>query len=147
LLVAILCGADVSLYSVEVGVTARAGDLELTLDPVFVAWMPASVYREVLLHSADACAVGDMIFMRSVYRLHEYTPTVLRHEATHVRQQRALGLCTPLLYPFVNMEGEPGYSAAIARSDIALFTASIETMWLPPTWLPPLWHVLTFKLL
>ena len=98
LFVAILAGADVSLYSVEVGVSTRAGDLKLTVHPVFVAWANLrSVFNGVCFGNV---AIIDEHFADAWMGW-----LVVEHEINHSRQFRSLGLAIILLAPFLDLEG------------------------------------------
>jgi hypothetical protein len=133
LFVAILCGADVSLYSVELGVTARGGAVEVTVDPVFVA-----VTR--LEHAWGMC-FGNVILIDEVVPAWgaEDERCVMLHEARHVDHFHALGLFTPLAGGVLPLEPE--------HWNWSDSSSTLAEMWLPPANLPPLWHVLTFTLL
>jgi hypothetical protein len=141
---ALLSGGRAELYSIEVGWAISAEEATVTIDPVFVIWTPRSFFSQTVLYGADARAIGNTIFMRDTGWHHPNAPICLQHEAVHVAQQRAFGMFTPLLYPFVNMEGEPGYSASIRAKDIGAFAESIKTMWHPTPDEPGLWHTLSF---
>ncbi len=132
LLVAILCGADVSLYSVEVGVSWRAGDLELTVDPVFVAVTD-------LAHAWGLCLGNVILVDREVPTWGaEDERRVLLHEARHVDHFQTLGLLTPLAQYVAPIEPEH-----VNWSDPAV---ELREMLAVPAGFPNLWHVLTFTL-
>ena len=130
LFVAILTGADVSLYSVEVGVVARAGNLKLTLDPVFVAVTD-------LPHAWGQCLGNVILVDREVTTWGSVDERhVLSHEARHVDHFRSFGLLTwaaacvlpfePELWDWSHPERDLGEMFAVPRG------------------FPRLWHVLTF---
>jgi hypothetical protein len=128
---ALLSGGQAELHSIEVGWSISAEKTTVTIDPVFVIWEPPSAISRIILYQAEARTIGNMIFVQGVCRNHPRVSVLLRHEFNHVLQQRAFGMFTPLLYPFVNMEGEPGYSMALREHDISVFEQSIRTMWVP----------------
>lgn len=132
LFMAILWGADISLYSVEVGVTARAGDLELTVDPVFVARMDLS-------HAWGLCLGNVILIDRQVAAWGaEDERRVLAHEARHIDHFQAFGLLTPLAQYVLPLEPEH-----VNWSDPSTELAEMLSL---PAGFPDLWHVLTFTL-
>jgi hypothetical protein len=143
---ALLSGGTAELHSIEVGWSISVEKATFTIDPVFVIWEPPSAVSRAILYQAEAITIGNTIFVNEACRDHPRASVLLRHEFNHVLQQRAAGMFTPLLYPFANMEGEPGYSASLRAHDIDLFEQSIETMWRPPPEAPELWHTLQFSL-
>jgi len=140
---ALLSGGTAELHSVEIGWSLSAEEATFTIDPVFVVWELPSAVSHAILYRAVARTFGNTIFVNESCRGHPRVSVLLRHESVHVLQQRAFGIFTPLLYPFVNMEGEPGYSAAIRAADIDMLEQSIETMWSPSSGATLLHHALS----
>lgn len=132
LLAAILCGADVSLHSVEVGLSVRPGHLELAVDPVFVA-------RTELAHAYGLCLGNVILVDRCVAGWGtEDERRVMLHEARHVDHFQTFGILTPLAARVLPLE-----PATVNWSDPSIELGEMLSI---PADFPRLWHFVTFTI-
>jgi len=132
-------GEAPELYSVEIGCEVSDEAINITIDPIFLVWTHCATDLSYLaMKGKHAFALGNVIACRNRHRDDQLIDLALQHEATHIAQQRALGIFCPLGYLCgLNMEGEPYYSMPCPDNNRAMVLEKcVWAMWAPPA----KWH-------
>jgi len=139
LLFFMLQGGDVELHSIEVGFSADSQGATVTIDPAFVVY--TDNLNSIGLNSYPAGSIGNVIFMRSYYKLHpsEY---LWAWESNHLEQYRALGLWYFLAW--FTLPVDPAWSGPFHYDDP---TEPDSIMWLPTDEWTDQWHFISVIML
>ena len=135
ILVALGFIGDVEMQSIDVSFSLTRNELNVSVDPVWIIWVP-----DGKINNANAFAWGNVMVIEDWARGNLYGDYLVAHEGAHIKQFHALGwwvfpaqFALPIEHPRLIMQdwGDPSQPA--------------KTMWAPKFGWEPLWKFISIS--